>query len=266
MMLVSFVSYVDRTTLALLAPTILADLQLSAEQYGWVISAFSLCYTVSNPAWGAALDRVGLRLGMMAAVALWTAASTSHALAGGMLGLVCARALLGLGEGATFPGGLRAATQTLPEHLRSRGVAIAYGGGSLGAVLTPIVITPVALAYGWRGAFVATGLLGAAWIALWLAVTPVPRPPLRATREPPRARWPRQPRQREPPPPIPREPRRSSTLASPRSSASTRWAACPSLSCCTAPRCTSRGRWANRNMRSARCSGSPHSAGSSATS
>jgi ACS family hexuronate transporter-like MFS transporter len=172
MMLVSFVSYVDRTTLALLAPTILADLRLSAEQYGWIISAFSLCYTASNPAWGAALDRVGLRAGMAVAVALWTAASASHALAGGMLGLACARALLGLGEGATFPGGLRAATQTLPEHLRSRGVAIAYGGGSLGAVLTPVLVTPVALAYGWRGAFVATGLLGAGWIALWLAVAP----------------------------------------------------------------------------------------------
>jgi ACS family hexuronate transporter-like MFS transporter len=176
MMLVSFVSYVDRTTLALLAPTILADLRLSAEEYGWVISAFSVCYTVSNPAWGAALDRVGLRVGMVAAVALWTAASASHALAGGMLGLACARAVLGLGEGATFPGGLRAATQTLPEHLRSRGVAIAYGGGSLGAVLTPILVTPVADAYGWRGAFVATGLLGAAWIGIWLAVAPATAP------------------------------------------------------------------------------------------
>jgi ACS family hexuronate transporter-like MFS transporter len=168
MMLVSFVSYVDRTTLALLAPTILADLRLSMEQYGWIIWAFSICYSASNPAWGLALDRVGLRAGMTVAVAVWTAASTSHALAGGLLGLACARAVLGLGEGATFPGGLRAATQTLPEHLRSRGVAIAYGGGSLGAVLTPVIVTPVALAYGWRGAFMATGLLGAGWIALWL--------------------------------------------------------------------------------------------------
>jgi ACS family hexuronate transporter-like MFS transporter len=180
MMLVSFVSYVDRTTLAQLSPMILADLGLSMQQYGLVISAFSLCYTVSNPAWGAALDRVGLRAGMTVAVVLWTAASASHALAGGLLGLACARAVLGLGEGATFPGGLRAATQTLPEHLRSRGVAIAYGGGSLGAVLTPFIVTPVALAHGWRGAFVATGLLGAGWVVLWLAVAP-----LRATAEGP---------------------------------------------------------------------------------
>jgi ACS family hexuronate transporter-like MFS transporter len=172
MTLVSIVSYVDRTTLAILAPTILADLRLSAEQYGWVISAFSVCYMLSNPAWGAALDSVGLRAGMAAAVVLWTAASASHALAGGMLGLVCARAVLGLGEGATFPGGLRAATQTLPDRLRMRGVAIAYGGGSIGAVLAPVLVTPVALAYGWRGAFLATGLLGAGWIVLWLAVAP----------------------------------------------------------------------------------------------
>jgi ACS family hexuronate transporter-like MFS transporter len=172
MMLVSFVSYVDRTALALLAPTILVDLRLSAEQYGWVISAFSVCYTVSNPIWGFALDRIGLRFGLTAAVAIWTVASMSHALAGGLLGLAAARALLGLGEGATFPGGLRATTHTLPLHLRSRGVAIAYGGGSLGAVITPLIVTPIALAFGWRGAFLATGLLGAAWIALWLLIAP----------------------------------------------------------------------------------------------
>jgi ACS family hexuronate transporter-like MFS transporter len=172
MMLVSFLSYVDRTTLAVLSPTILADLRLTAEQYGLVIAAFSVCYALSNPVWGAALDSVSLRAGMIAAVGLWSAASAAHSLAGGILGLACARAVLGLGEGATFPGGLRAVTQTLPEPLRSRGVAIAYSGGSLGAVLTPILVTPVALAYGWRGAFVATGLLGAAWIALWLAVAP----------------------------------------------------------------------------------------------
>jgi ACS family hexuronate transporter-like MFS transporter len=192
MTLVSIVSYVDRNALAVLAPSILADLHLSMAKYGLIISAFSLCYTVSNPAWGAALDRIGLRAGMAAAVALWTVASASHALVGGILGLACARAVLGLGEGATFPGGFRTATQTLPEHMRSRGVAIAYSGGSLGAVLTPFLVTPVALAYGWRRAFVATGLLGAAWMVLWFVVAPattapqVPPPegPYRTTAEP----------------------------------------------------------------------------------
>jgi ACS family hexuronate transporter-like MFS transporter len=167
MMLVSIVSYVDRNALALLAPTILAELHLSAREYGLMISCFSVAYTLGNPVWGTVLDRVGLRRGMLAAVTIWTVASASHALAASFVGFSLARAVLGFGEGATFPGGLRAATQTLPASKRARGIAIAYSGGSLGAILTPLVVTPVALVLGWRGAFVCTGVLGASWLVLW---------------------------------------------------------------------------------------------------
>ena len=56
MLLASLISYVDRNTLALLAPTILEETHLTAEQYGLVISAFSVAYMVANPLWGRALD------------------------------------------------------------------------------------------------------------------------------------------------------------------------------------------------------------------
>jgi ACS family hexuronate transporter-like MFS transporter len=49
MMLVSTISYIDRNTLALLAPTILRDTHLSNEQYGFIISAFSVAYMLGNP-------------------------------------------------------------------------------------------------------------------------------------------------------------------------------------------------------------------------
>jgi MFS transporter, ACS family, hexuronate transporter len=174
MMLVSFISYVDRNTLALLAPTILQEMHLSAEQYGLVVSAFSLAYMISNPLWGHWLDRFGLRWGMTTAVAGWTLASVSHALTRGLIGLAAARAALGFGEGATFPGGLRTVVQTLPVESRSRGVALAYSGGSLGAVITPIIITPIVVAWGWRAAFWFTGLIGLAWIVLWSFVSRLP--------------------------------------------------------------------------------------------
>lgn len=178
MLLVSFISYVDRNTLALLAPTILAETHLTAEQYGLVISAFSVAYMIGNPLWGRALDVWGVRWGMVLAVSVWTLASVSHALASGFAGFALARAVLGFGEGATFPGGLRVAVQTLAPSKRSRGIAVAYSGGSLGAVVTPLLITPIALWWGWRAAFLFTGLIGAAWLALWAFVSR--RPDIRA--------------------------------------------------------------------------------------
>ena len=75
--------------------------------------------------------------------------------------------LLGAGEGATFPGGLRTVAQTLPPEKRGRGLAISYSGGSLGAMITPFIVTPIALRFGWRGAFLVTGSFGFAWLIFW---------------------------------------------------------------------------------------------------
>ena len=52
MMLVSVLSYVDRNTLALLAPSVLSEVHLSRAQYGWAVSAYSFAFLVGNPLWG----------------------------------------------------------------------------------------------------------------------------------------------------------------------------------------------------------------------
>ncbi len=190
MMLVSTISYIDRNTLALLAPTILRDTHLTNEQYGFIISAFSFAYMLGNPVWGKILDRVGIRKGMGLAVSLWTVASAAHAFATGLRSFGLARAVLGFGEGATFPGSLRTVVQTLPPENRSRGIAISYSGGSLGALITPLLVTPIAARWGWNGAFWFTGAVGAAWLALFAIVSRRsdlhhPKPPA-ATEETPR--------------------------------------------------------------------------------
>jgi ACS family hexuronate transporter-like MFS transporter len=171
MMLLSLLSYVDRNVLAILSPTILRETRISAEDYGWIISAFSFAYLVGNPVWGRLLDRFGVRVGVAAAAALWTCASAGHAFATGVATFAIGRAVLGFGEGATFPGGMRTATHTLAPESRARGVALAYSGGSLGAIVTPLLVTPVALRWGWRGAFGCTGALGVAWLLLWAIVS-----------------------------------------------------------------------------------------------
>ena len=170
MLLVSLISYIDRTTLALLSPAILRDTGLSGEQYGYIVLAFSVAYMFSNPVWGWILDRAGLRRGMTAAVAWWTVASAAHAFAAGFWSFGLARAALGFGEGATFPGGLRTVAQTLPPENRGSGMAVAYSGGSLGAAIAPLIVTPIFLWRGWRAAFWFTGAIGAAWLALWMVV------------------------------------------------------------------------------------------------
>lgn len=174
MALCSWLSFVDRQVLAVLAPTILRDTGMSAQDFGNVVFFFFVAYTVANPIWGSIIDRVGLRIGMLAAVALWTTASAAHAFMGSFMGFTVARAVLGLGEGATFPGGLRTAVESLPVDRRGRGIATSFSGGTLGAILTPLIVIPISLAYGWRTAFLLTGIFGIAWLVIWVFIA---RPP-----------------------------------------------------------------------------------------
>lgn len=175
MMSCSLLSYIDRQALAVISPMILKDTGMSTSAYGYVLFVFSILYMIANPLWGSVIDYVGLRIGMLAAVAIWTIASASHALVGGFLGFAAVRAVLGFGEGATFPGGLRTAAESLPPERQSRGMGISYSGASVGSIVAPLVIVPIAVKWGWRAAFLATGGLGLVWVAVWWLIA---RPPL----------------------------------------------------------------------------------------
>jgi ACS family hexuronate transporter-like MFS transporter len=189
MALCSWLSFVDRQVLAILSPTILKDTGLSNQNFTDAASFFFLAYTLSNPVWGSVLDFVGLRRGMLIAVGIWTLASMSHAGMSAFLGFAVARAVLGFGEGATFPGGLRTAVESLPARLRARGIALSFSGGTIGAVMMPLLLGPLAIRYGWRLAFIATGGLGLAWLVIWAVIA---RPPFLPSlgQRPPKMKWP----------------------------------------------------------------------------
>ena len=170
----SWLSFFHRTMLGVLAPTILKETGLNAQQFASINAYFFVAYTVGNPLWGSILDYVGLRIGMLLGVAIWTAASVSHGWMSAFGGFAAARAFLGLGEGVTFPGGLRTAVESLPATRRARAIALSFSGGTLGGVAAPLIAVPLALKYGWRTAFFVGGTFGLAWMILWAAVA---RPP-----------------------------------------------------------------------------------------
>src|SRR5262245_14912233 len=174
MALCSWLSFVDRQVLTILAPTIIKDTGLTNQNFTDAASFFFLTYTLGNPVWGSVLDFVGLRVGMLLGVAIWTGASASHAFMGSFLGFAACRAVLGLGEGVTFPGGLRTAVESLPASLRARAIALSFSGGTIGAVMMPLLLGPLAIKYGWRVAFISTAGLGAAWLVIWAIIG---RPP-----------------------------------------------------------------------------------------
>jgi ACS family hexuronate transporter-like MFS transporter len=175
MALCTWLSFFHRTMLGALAPTILKETGLTAGDFASINAYFFVAYTLGNPLWGSIIDYIGLRAGMFLGVTLWTVASVSHGWMAGFAGFAAARAVLGLGEGVTFPGGFRTAVETLPPTRRARASALSFSGGTIGGVAASLLAVPFGLKFGWRNAFFYSGLLGLAWLVVWAIVA---RPPL----------------------------------------------------------------------------------------
>ena len=167
---VTTINYVDRQVLGILAPTLQRELHWSESQYGDVVSWFSLVYAFGFLAAGRVLDRVGVRRGFAVAIVAWSVAAIGHAFARTTAGFSVARALLGLGESANFPGAIKTVAEWFPKRERALATGIFNAGTNTGAIVTPLVVPWIALTWGWRWAFVVTGSLGFLWLALWLAV------------------------------------------------------------------------------------------------
>jgi ACS family hexuronate transporter-like MFS transporter len=176
----SAINYLDRQSLSTLAPLLRADFHLSHEQYGWILGAFSITYACSAPFAGMIIDRIGLTRGISLAVGLWSAAGIATGFTSGLAGLVGCRAVLGVAEAGGVPAAGKAIHTYLQPAERAIGNAVNQAAVSLGAVLAPPVATWIAVRYGWRMAFVLTGVLGLLWIPVWNLVArhspPAPLP------------------------------------------------------------------------------------------
>jgi ACS family hexuronate transporter-like MFS transporter len=170
--LVMTVSYVDRQTLASLAPTVREALHISHQDYGTVIAAFSLAYLIGAPLAGLLLDRTGARRGLVWAVLAWSVVAAAHALVPTLGVLIAMRILLGIAEAPSFPGAAQSVKRILPPEHRSAGIGLLFTGSSIGAMFAaPLAIGLHKMTGDWRPAFFGTALVGLAWIPLWLVVT-----------------------------------------------------------------------------------------------
>ena len=96
--------------------------------------------------------------------------------------------MLGVAEAAGIPAAGKAIHQYLRPGERALGNGVNQAGVSLGQVIAPVLATWIAVRSGWREAFVVTGVLGLAWIPVWIWVSrrvpaaPAPKQPVGADR------------------------------------------------------------------------------------
>lgn len=163
------INYMDRQILGLLAPLLQHDIGWSQVQYGRIVIAFSAFYAVGLLCFGRIVDWLGTRISYALAMLIWSIAAMLHAAVGSVTGFAMVRALLGIGEGGNFPAAIKTTAEWFPRRERALATGIFNSGANIGAVFAPAIIPPLALAFGWRSAFVIIGALGIVWLAVWFA-------------------------------------------------------------------------------------------------
>jgi ACS family hexuronate transporter-like MFS transporter len=168
-------SYIDRLVLSVLKPSLQKAYGWSETGYGDVVFWFQAAYGLGYLVFGRLVERVGAKLGYALAVGLWTVGHMAHAFVTSTAGFALVRIPLALGESGAFPSALAAVSDWFPRRERALAIGIFNAGSNLGAILTPLIVPAIALAWGWRAAFLVTGGLTLGWLAAWLIYYRRPR-------------------------------------------------------------------------------------------
>jgi ACS family hexuronate transporter-like MFS transporter len=174
LMAATTINYIDRQTLSVLAPLLQKELHISTLEYSYAVNSFLVVYSVMYLLMGRILDRFGSRRGMAMAVIWWSVAEILHGAAVGLKTLCLFRAMLAVGEAAIIPGGVKAVAECFNPEQRGVAVGAFEMGLSLGPILAPPLVVWITLRYGWREAFVWTGVMGLIWSISWLLLYRAP--------------------------------------------------------------------------------------------
>ena len=169
------INYIDRQMLGVLKTTLQHDLHWSEIEYADIVFWFQAAYAVGYLGFGRLIDRIGARFGFALAFVIWTIAHVAHAAVRTATGFTIARVGLGLGESGNFPAGVKAVAEWFPKRERALANAIFNAGSGIGAIVTPLIVPWITIAYGWRAAFVITGSFSLIWLVVWLAMYRAPR-------------------------------------------------------------------------------------------
>jgi MFS family permease len=155
--LMYFITYLDRVNVSTAAAGFGKEFNLSKTQIGLVFSAFAYPYLVFQIIGGWVSDRYGARRTLIWCGTIWAVATIITGFAGGLVSLLLARLLLGLGEGATFPAATSAMGRWVSKENRGFAQGITHAFSRIGNAVAPAAVVATMAAYGWREAFYVCG-------------------------------------------------------------------------------------------------------------
>jgi ACS family hexuronate transporter-like MFS transporter len=165
-------NYIDRQMLGLLKPGLAKEFGWTETNYADLVFWFQAAYAASYLVFGKVVDWLGAKIGYAIAFVIWTIGHVATGAASSLMGFTAARMVLGVGEGGSFPAGIKAAAEWFPKSERAFATGLFNAGTNIGAIATPLIVPMIVydLHLGWRAAFVITGLATSIWLVLWLVM------------------------------------------------------------------------------------------------
>ena len=165
--LISALTFLDRMSIAVVGPAIQRDFPISPVQWGWILSAYVIAYSVFEIPSGVLGDRRGYHRELSRIALWWSAFISLTAFCRTVWQFAGARFLFGLGAAGAYPNLTGMLYRWMPVRERARGQGVMWAAGRLGGGLAPLLLVPLEAAAGWRAGFLILGVAGFLWAMSW---------------------------------------------------------------------------------------------------
>ncbi|KKW67773.1 glucarate transporter [Lampropedia cohaerens] len=180
--IVTTVNYADRATLSITGPAMRDEFGFSTIQLGYMFSAFSWAYVLSQIPAGWLLDRFGARRVYAASIFLWSLFTLLQSTLGAFstVGITATvlfmmRFAVGMAEAPAFPANAKVVAAWFPKAERGTASAIFNSAQYFSTVLFLPLMGWITHAYSWHHVYVLMGLLGIFLSIVWMGFVRSPR-------------------------------------------------------------------------------------------
>jgi MFS transporter, ACS family, glucarate transporter len=162
-------TYLDRICISIVGVRVKSEFHLDNEQFGWVVASFALAYALFEIPSGMLGDRIGPRAVFIRIVLFWSFFTAVTGFTTGLISLIVVRFLFGMGESGTYPNALIVVSRWFPANETGRALIGVGIGQQIGSAIAPLIIIPLAVAYGWRMPFYVNAAIGVVWVLVCYA-------------------------------------------------------------------------------------------------
>jgi len=179
--IITTLNYADRATLSITGSAMRSEFGFDAIRMGYIFSAFSWAYVLSQLPAGWLLDRFGARRMYAASIFLWslfTLLQSSIGLAGSagaaVIALFVLRFAMGMAEAPAFPANAKVVASWFPTAERGTASAIFNSAQYFAAVIFTPLMAWITHSFGWQNVYLVMGVTGIVLALTWLKVMKSP--------------------------------------------------------------------------------------------